>query len=116
MPHGTAKRKHKKLHKEVCVCVCMPGSSNTPASMSTPSALVSTSKHHSPIKGARAPQLVVDSKAEMKKAQAERMSLEHLEVLKSKEAFKCDRNNRKITGTILKELQVFKARTMCTAK
>ena len=45
-----------------------------------------------------------------------RMSLEHLEVLKSKEAFKCDRNNRKITGTILKELQVFKARTMCTAK
>ena len=88
MPHGTAKRKHKKLHKEVCVCVCMPGSSNTPASMSTPSALVSTSKHHSPIKGARAPQLVVDSKAEMKKAQDERMSLEHLMVSRKVERAK----------------------------
>ena len=37
------------------------------------------------------------------------MSLEHLVVLKSKEALKCDRNNIKITGTNLKELQVFKA-------
>lgn len=66
----------------------MPGSSNTPASMSTPSALVSTSKHHSPIKGARAPQFVVDSKAEMKKAQDERMSLEHLMVSRKVERAK----------------------------
>ena len=121
IPHATCTARRKQSYITrctcvvssvcVCVCACVPGSSDTPASVGTPSTLISTSEHLSPIKGARAPWLVVDPHAETRKAQEEKMSLEHL--VSRKVGGKRDKERKwrqnkeepyqKVTATDLKE-------------